>query len=256
MLDSSSTNHHHHHHHHHHHQCTGETHFDPLFPSSSPYVLTVGATMLMESKASSSVPVPSSDPICKDNKGCATSTHEVVCTYPTSGITSGGGFGAFAARQSFQSSAVEAYLAKAKGAGLPPASTFNATAHAYPDVSLVGNNYAVYFGVLAGAGFWIPTDGTSASTPVVAGMIALMKSKLGKKLGMVAPLLYALPVGSDVFNDITEGSNGCSSTCCGKAGFPATKGWDAATGLGSLDAGKLLAALPGMIREAERNSGE
>ena len=102
----------------------------------------------------------------------------------------------------------------------------------------------------------VDVDGTSASTPVVAGMIALMKSKLGKKLGMVAPLLYALPVGSDVFNDITEGSNGCSSTCCGKAGFPATKGWDAATGLGSLDAGKLLAALPGMIREAERNSGD
>ena len=149
-----------------------------------------------------------------------------------------------------------AYLAKAKGAGLPPASTFNATAHAYPDVSLVGNNYAVYFGVLAGAGFWIPTDGTSASTPVVAGMMALMKSKLGKKLGMVAPLLYALPAGSDVFNDITEGANGCSSTCCGKAGFPATEGWDAATGLGSLDAGKLLAALPGMIRAAGRNAGE
>ena len=46
---------------------------------------------------------------------------------------------------------------------------------------------------------------------------------------------------ADAFNDITTGSNGG----CGQQtrGFPATKGWDAVTGLGTPNYGKLAAVV-------------
>ena len=114
----------------------------------------------------------------------------------------------------------------------------------------MGHNYGVYFGQLGGTGFWIPTDGTSASTPVVAGIFALMKSKLGKRLGHVAPMLYNISDSGakNVFHDIISGSNVCKSTCCGKTtGFYASNGYDAVTGLGTVDVQELLKVMTSKI---------
>ena len=74
--------------------------------------------------------------------------------------------------------------------------------------------------------------------------------KRGKSpVGMVAPALYALhrDATSDVFRDITEGRNNCCAAqvdpiCC-PFGFSAGGGWDAVTGLGSLNHGHLVDAL-------------
>merc|ERR1712232_727112 len=133
----------------------------------------------------------SSDPICRDNKGCATSTTEHACSYPMSGITTGGGFSAFSPRPSWQDQAVQEYLKTSK---LPSSSLFNASNRGYPDVALVANNYAVYQGSVGGNGgsdrFWIPTDGTSCAAPAVAGILALVKGQVGKRLGFASPLLY------------------------------------------------------------------
>jgi hypothetical protein len=84
--------------------------------------------------------------------------------------------------------------------------------------------------------------GTSASAPVVAGMVALVNSarlSMGKSaLGWINPSLYSLS-SSIILNDITVGENNCvaghSASICCEQGFTAGVGWDPATGLGSLN---------------------
>jgi kumamolisin len=76
--------------------------------------------------------------------------------------------------------------------------------------------------------------GTSAVAPLWAGLTALLNQQLGKPLGFVNPLFYALPPASGAFVDITTGNNN---------GFSAGPGWDACTGLGRPDGAKLAAAL-------------
>mmetsp|Transcript_7006 Transcript_7006/g.14686 ORF Transcript_7006/g.14686 Transcript_7006/m.14686 type:complete len:94 (-) Transcript_7006:419-700(-) len=77
--------------------------------------------------------------------------------------------------------------------------------------------------------------GTSASCPVVAAVIAklneLRLAKGGKPLGFLNPWIYT--VGKQGFNDVSEGRNCGSALCLPTAGFPAVKGWDAATGFGT-----------------------
>jgi len=92
-------------------------------------------------------------------------------------------------------------------------------------------------------------DGTSASSPSLAGLISLIvdrRLKWDKKpLGLLNPLLYSLankyPA---VFYDITKGSTNCneSPTCC-QYGFVAEKQWDPASGLGSINHIMLTASL-------------
>ena len=55
-------------------------------------------------------------------------------------------------------------------------------------------------------------------------------------LGFLNPFLYK---NADAFMDVTTGNNNGG----GPSGFPAVKGWDAATGLGTPDFQKLSAAV-------------
>ncbi len=75
--------------------------------------------------------------------------------------------------------------------------------------------------------------GTSAVAPLYAGLTALINQRLNRPVGFLNPSLYAL-TNSNVFNDITLGNNGA---------YQAVKGWDACTGLGSLDGSNLMNAL-------------
>jgi hypothetical protein len=53
-------------------------------------------------------------------------------------------------------------------------------------------------------------------------------------IGFANPLLYKMyAADKTTFTDITTGNNYCTEQCCGNAGFVATKGWDAVTGLGT-----------------------
>jgi kumamolisin len=76
--------------------------------------------------------------------------------------------------------------------------------------------------------------GTSAVSPLWAGLVALMNQQLGKPVGWLNPLLYGPVVGSGSFHDITSGNNGA---------YSAKDGWDACTGWGSPDGTRLLATL-------------
>jgi hypothetical protein len=88
---------------------------------------------------------------------------------------------------------------------------------------------------------WFPASGTSASTPVIAGMISLINSErlaAGKPtLGFLNPAIYMF--NGSFANDIVDGANRClqggrSAPCC-REGFNAMPGWDPVSGFGSVD---------------------
>lgn len=86
--------------------------------------------------------------------------------------------------------------------------------------------------------------GTSAGSPSMAGIIALLNQKIGGSgLGNINPTLYALATTSpSAFHDVTSGNNivpctAASKDCTnGSLGFSASSGYDLVTGLGSVDA--------------------
>lgn len=101
-----------------------------------------------------------------------------------------------------------------------------------------------------------PNGGTSAASPVVASIIALLNDarfRAGKPaIGFANPLLYALAANSSAINDITEGAAlGCQGVNLQSgeavpgagvipyASWNATVGWDPVTGLGTPNFGKL-----------------
>merc|ERR1712166_1201789 len=101
---------------------------------------------------------------------------------------------------------------------------------------MAGFNYPT---VIGGGTYLV--SGTSASAPVVAGMVTVINARLleqGKPpVGFINPTIYSN--GGAAFSDIETGDNKCSAggpsgaTCCSE-GFNAVEAWDPATGLGSV----------------------
>jgi subtilase family serine protease len=104
--------------------------------------------------------------------------------------------------------------------------------------------------------------GTSASTPVFAGIVTLLNKYLSVQgilpspgLGNINPTLYGLaqvPFSPPIFHDVTSGSNQvpcqAGTTDCpngGVIGYLAGPGYDLVTGWGSVDAGFLVGTWPG-----------
>jgi tripeptidyl-peptidase-1 len=225
----------------------------PGFPATSPYVTTVGAT-----------------------QGPEVDLEEMACQAGLapgdSLITSGGGFSNVYSTPSWQQKVVQKYFDQVRGTPLEPLvntssqfmddnqyyytsptasasiGMFNASGRGYPDVSLLGHNYAVAIdGVMT-----FGTDGTSASTPVMAAFVSLAnvaRKAEGKSLmGWLNPFLYQNY--KEFTHDIIEGKNNCTGvsettprqiTCC-LEGYSATDGWDPVTGLGSIDHKKFVAS--------------
>jgi hypothetical protein len=71
-------------------------------------------------------------------------------------------------------------------------------------------------------------------------MMALVVQKTGQRQGNANPLLYSLAATSGVFHDITSGNNNVP----GLTGYSAGPGWDAVTGLGSVDANAMVTNWP------------
>jgi len=84
--------------------------------------------------------------------------------------------------------------------------------------------------------------GTSAVAPLWAGLIACINQQLGTPVGFLNPLLYSQPLGDNVLNDITQGSNDITGQI---GGYSAGPGWDACTGFGSPNGAALASALAG-----------
>jgi len=169
--------------------------FIPTFPASCPWVTGVGGTMQ--------------------------DTPEVAAYF------SGGGFANYFAAPDYQTAAVNQYFSVAQN--LPPATDYNRTGRAFPDVSA----QSVGFDIVVG-GSLEPVDGTSCAAPTFSSVVALLNDvrlQAGKStLGFLNPLIYKLAVSNPTsFNDVTQGSN----PGCGTNGFQAAAGWDPVTGWGT-----------------------
>ncbi|PRP88540.1 hypothetical protein PROFUN_02951 [Planoprotostelium fungivorum] len=191
--------------------------FSNGWPGTSPYVTSVGATLVY-----------------------ADNTETTCSSIGGSGISSEGGFSTVYTQPSYQSTVVNNYLNNhaPTNNGL-----YTKTGRGYPDISFSGHNYPIYTGCTStstSSCTQTSVDGTSASTPILGGMIALINDQLitaGKStVGFLNPILYqAYSQNVSIFRDITTGDNKCSEAYCCQYGFPAAPGWDPATGLGSFD---------------------
>ena len=179
----------------------GKAHVD--FPSSSPYVLACGGTKLTASGNSV--------------------TDEVVWHESKTSATGGGISDVFDLPTYQQASHV-------------PASVNDKTriGRGVPDVAAVADPATGYAVRVDGSNLVI--GGTSAVSPLMAGLIALINQQRGKPVGFIHPLIYANP---KAFRDITQGNN---NTVTGNKGYSAAAGWDACTGLGVAD-GKQVATV-------------
>lgn len=197
--------------------------FNPSFPASSNYITSVGAT-----------------------QGPEDSQPEIAEQSDKDGlITTGGGFSVYYKQQEWQSSFIKTYFSSVT----PPKGKYNSAGRGYPDIALMGHSYNVNLG-----GKYIPVSGTSASSPVLGGMIALINTYMLEAslppVGWINPSLYTF-AGSiaSPFNDINaSGENNCAAagdeggpTCCPN-GFKTATGWDPVTGLGSVNYEMLLEA--------------
>lgn len=121
-----------------------------------------------------------------------------------------------------------------------PVSPMIGAGRGVPDVSLNADPDTGYAVVFQGSGTVV--GGTSAAAPIWAAILALINQQRALQakgpLGAVHQRLYSLGE-APVFHDITVGNNNYA----GVTGYQCGPGWDAVTGLGSVDATELLAAL-------------
>jgi tripeptidyl-peptidase-1 len=217
--------------------CDSDNPINPVFPGSSPYVVSAGATFVVADNSTHNY----STPLCK-MFGCANGTQSKVVNFNEVGWTSGSGFTIYPdTRPNWQSAAVEEYLNS--GVYLPPKSTWNSNGRGYPDIVANGHNCPVYDAY--GGDTFTAVDGTSCSAPVFAAMLTLLNdyqvSKGRPKLGFVNPLLYATANHSNSpFSRPLGGNTHCTEYgCCSKDfGFqspPNETVWDPVTGLGQLN---------------------
>ncbi|KAL0573817.1 hypothetical protein V5O48_008125 [Marasmius crinis-equi] len=178
--------------------------FQPTFPAGCPFITSVGST----SPGSSS-------------------GQEIASDF------SSGGFSDVFSRPSYQDSAVTSYL---QTIGNANSGRFDTNGRAYPDLSARGIPIAI-----VNDGSRDLVQGTSASAPIFASVIALINDRLvaaGKPvLGFLNPFLYAHP---EALFDTAAGEN--DGPNCQEAGFPSISGWDASTGLGTPNFPALLTA--------------
>ena len=189
---------------------TGDSGASVSWPSVSPKVLAVGGTTL---------------------------------SYSGSGARSeqawsgtGGGMSAYSARPAYQA-------ANVPGMGSPLRRTVADVAfNANPSTG----QYVAVMSPGSAAVSWISAGGTSLSTPQWAGVLAVAnalraqsaKAVLGAPHAMIYGQVAAVPgTYAGAFSDIVAGNHGSCASCAAKAGY------DAPTGLGTPQVGKLLSAL-------------
>jgi subtilase family serine protease len=203
-----------------------------LFPSSSPFATSVGGTALM---------------LTPGNQIASQVVWSTYAAQPDQGVGTGGGPSKAWPRPRFQ---------RAPGIG-PQLQRGRATRLA-PDIAAMASfspGLAVFD---KDGGGWGIGGGTSAATPLEAAIVALVlqqERRAGRpRLGSLPPLLYQLARGGGYhssFFDITSGtSSRHPSSALGKspAGGAAQRGYDLATGLGSLKAAGFAQAVASLER--------
>jgi kumamolisin len=85
-----------------------------------------------------------------------------------------------------------------------------------------------------------PIGGTSAVAPLYAGLVALLNAQLSFPVGYLNPGLYQKAQAWATFRDTTSAGTNAYN---GAPGYPVGVGWDATTGLGTINGTTLLTAL-------------
>lgn len=193
--------------------CTGKGYIKAVStPGSDPFVTSVGGTNLQINLASGAY------------------GSESVWNDPGVQGAGGGGFSSVYARPGYQSSL----------------NTPGNTMRGLPDVTYSASGaWGVYvaWGSSGSSGQDWSFYGTSCGTPQWAAIFTLADETAGRDLGNVNPALYGLSQDGPnaAYHDITDGNNSFPTV----TGYPATPGWDAASGLGSPIAGNVVAGLVG-----------
>lgn len=211
---------------------------------SSPFTLTIGGTLFNEGSQPGAYWNTSNAP---DGTSAKSYIPENAWneSSPTDGLwATGGGRSSFFAKPSWQSGVP----------GIPADGKRDV-----PDLSLTAALHDPYLLCLQGSCVPDPQGfiylyfigGTSASAPSFAGVMALVNQKTGSRQGQAGYVLYPLaaaqdyaqcngsggtPAASCVFIDTTVGNNSVP----GLTGFNTTKGFDLATGLGSVNISNLV----------------
>lgn len=181
------------------------------FPATSPYVLAVGGTTLH---------------VRKSAKGQTKITETVWNDGPGSGT--GGGVSDITTVPTWQ----EGKVPKSINPG-------NFGGRGIPDVAANADPRTGYL-TMSGGQLQI-VGGTSASAPLWASLIVRLNTLLSARVGNFNALLYGTIGPANVLRDITAGNNDTDGLLQGQ--FAAGAGWDACTGWGVPDGGKLLNAL-------------
>ncbi len=157
----------------------------------------------------------------------------------------GGGISLSHTMPSYQSAAPSSLnVINAHSSGSPCGAASGSYCREVPDVSADADPYSGY--VIYYDGSWTGIGGTSAAAPLWAAFTALTDASSGcggKAIGFANPALYdaAASAYSADFNDITSGNNDYTGTNEGL--YPASTGYDMASGLGTPNG----AGLPGTL---------
>jgi len=181
-------------------------------PASDPLVLGVGGTLL------------------DANPFTGAYISETAMPGPGRGTgTSGGGFSHLYATPTYQG-------------GVPGI----ATTRGGPDVSAAGIGNIPFIFTSGGKTDIISLFGTSGSTPLWGGVVALADQYARHDLGFVNPALYRIagsPAYPQAFHDVTVGTNTITIGSVTITGYQAGPGWDPVTGWGSPNAQVLVPLL-------------
>ncbi len=207
------------------------------WPPSDPLVTGVGGTQLhLNAKGRRTAP----DTVWNDTYNRAVMKAFTGSPAP-SPFSGGGGKSVVFARPSYQNG-VRAVTGSARGV---------------PDISMsaaCNGSVILYLGPPGVPPGYHMVCGTSEATPLFAGIVALTAQVAGHPLGLINPLLYKmLAARAKGLVDVTSGNNTVTFTQGGKKhtvrGFPARRGYDLASGVGTLYA---PAFVPELARLAAR----
>ncbi|MFZ2057853.1 MAG: S53 family peptidase [Acidimicrobiales bacterium] len=212
----------------------GSTYYDfPVtsWPDSDPLVTAVGGTQLhLDAKGGRTGP----DNVWNDTYDVAANEYTGGSAGP-SPLAGGGGKSIIFERPTYQNG-VASVVGQHRGV---PDISMSAACDGAVDI------YQSFAGQRPG---WYPTCGTSEATPLFAGVVALADQEAGYPLGLINPALYAMSAErAPGIVDITRGSTTVSFTQDRKLqmvkGFPALRGYDLASGVGTVDAAKFVPEL-------------
>jgi kumamolisin len=125
---------------------------------------------------------------------------------------------------------------------MPPNVNGGGPGRGVPDVCGNADINSGYYVLVDGQ--WNPVGGTSAVAPLYAGLTACLNQAQAKPAGALCPTLYSSAL-AGAFHDVLTGNNSVPQSQYGPAvtGYAAGPGWDACTGLGSINGTALATAL-------------